>query len=226
MDGVDTFGGSRHWVSGFPELVAQWDRDRNGILTPDTVTAGSGRRVWWRCTAGPDHVWRAKPNNRTCGSGCPFCANKRVSCTNSLQACFSWIASEWHPDRNGAVTPRDLVAVSTHVAFWRCSVRPEHEWRAAVRDRTRGQTTCPFCVRKRVAPADSLAACHPQVAVEWHPTKNGPLTPREVSPGSSRAVFWRCVASPEHEWRATVSNRVRRASGCPRCSRRNLGACA
>jgi hypothetical protein len=218
--------GSRHWLSGYPELVAQWNAERNGTLAPENVSAGSGRLIWWRCAAGPDHVWRAKPNNRTRGTGCPFCANKRVSKTNNLAVCFPWIAAEWHPLKNGCITPGEVVAVSTRLAFWSCSARRDHEWRASIRDRTRGQTTCPFCTHKRVPIEDSLALRHPDIAYEWHPSKNGDLRPRDVSPGSSRAVFWQCSAEPNHEWRAIVANRVRRASGCPHCAGRGFAACA
>jgi hypothetical protein len=212
--------GSRHWVSGYPELVAQWDRERNGALTPGEVSAGSGQLVWWRCPAGEDHVWRAKPNNRTHGSGCPFCSNRRVSTTNNLARRSPWIAAEWHPEKNGRVSPHDVVVTSSRIAWWRCSQRPEHEWRAGVRDRTRGQTTCPYCQRKRVSRVDSLAESHPALAAEWDVENNGALSPRDVPSGSSRAVWWRCTVEPAHRWRATVVNRVRRASGCPRCSRR------
>ncbi len=218
--------GSRYWVAGYPELVAQWHPERNGPLAPETVSAGSGRLLWWRCPAGPDHVWRAKPNNRTRGSGCPFCANRRVSVTNSLKACFPWIAAEWHPERNGRTTPADVVATSSRVGWWRCSAHEGHEWKASVRDRTRGQTTCPFCTHKRVPVESSLASTDPAIAGEWDEAKNDGLTPRDVTAGSARLVWWRCGANADHVWRATVSNRVRRASGCPLCAGRKLAACA
>jgi hypothetical protein len=226
MSDSPKFRGSRYWVSGFPQLAEEWDPERNGTLTPDAVSAGSGRMIWWRCAGAPDHVWRAKPNNRTRGSGCPFCANKKVSSTNHLAACFPRIAAEWHPTRNGRATPREVLAASSRVVWWQCAEAPGHEWRASIRDRTRDQTTCPFCSRRRISAELSLAGSHPDVAAEWHPTSNAPLSPHDVAPGSNRAVWWRCSAHPEHVWRATVANRVLRASRCPRCSRRRLPACA
>jgi hypothetical protein len=62
-----------------------------------------------------------------------------------------------------------------------------------------------------------LTAC-PDLAAEWHPTRNGALSPAEVSAGSGRKVWWRCQAG--HEWAATVANRTGRGSGCPFCSGR------
>ncbi len=215
-----TFQGSRYWVSGYPHLVGQWDAERNGTLTPSTVTAGSGRMIWWRCANGPDHVWRAKPNNRTEGAGCPFCANRSVSVTNSLATSAPRIAAEWHSDKNGLARPSDVTATSTRISWWQCSVRAEHQWRAAIRDRTRGDRGCPYCSRRRVSHDRSLAAWHPRIAAEWHPSRNGDLSPRDVAPGSSRRVWWQCADDRDHCWEATVDNRVRRASGCPKCRSR------
>ena len=36
---------------------------------------------------------------------------------------------------------------------------------------------------------------HPDLAAEWHPTKNT-LTPTEVRPGSNRKVSWLCSKDP------------------------------
>jgi hypothetical protein len=64
---------SAYGVSGWPELVAEWHPKRNAGLEPSEVSYGSGRKVWWKCPRGPDHEWRASPNNRTAGrTGCPF----------------------------------------------------------------------------------------------------------------------------------------------------------
>lgn len=51
---------------------------------------------------------------------------------------------------------------------------------------------------------------------EWHPDKNLPLTPDEVSPGSSKKVWWKCAHS--HEWEAAIGNRVSKNQACPFCS--------
>lgn len=48
----------------------------NGGLTPEMVTAGSNRKVWWQCPLG--HTWKAVVYSRA-GSqrcGCPICAGK------------------------------------------------------------------------------------------------------------------------------------------------------
>lgn len=218
MHSHSSHSGSRYWLDGFPDLALQWDAESNGELAPSQVSAGSGRRVWWTCPRGPDHRWRAKPNNRTRGAGCPFCANRRPSVTNTLATLYPEIAAEWHPEENGASTPADVVATSTRVVWWRCRRGTEgHVWRASVRDRSRDLSSCPFCSNDRVCLSNSLLATHRSVAAEWHPSKNDELAPDEVTPGSARQVWWQC-AMCRHDWKASVANRVLRASGCPACA--------
>ena len=59
-----------------PAIAAQWHPTLNGSLTPDTVTYGSKKKVWWQCPEG--HVWRAVVYSRTGAKkcGCPVCAGR------------------------------------------------------------------------------------------------------------------------------------------------------
>tara|TARA_Y100000310_G_scaffold72876_1_gene69028 strand:- start:3654 stop:3893 length:240 start_codon:yes stop_codon:yes gene_type:complete len=38
----------------------------------------------------------------------------------------------------------------------------------------------------------SLAETHPEIAAQWHLTKNEDLTPYDVTAGSGRKVWWKC----------------------------------
>ena len=62
----------------------------------------------------------------------------------------------------------------------------------------------------------SLAEQHPELAKEWDSAKNGTLTPRDVTLGSGKKVWWKCDKGPDHEWDAIVGDRVR-GNGCPVC---------
>ena len=59
---------------GKTALLAQWDIERNLPLTPDDVTFGSHKRVWWTCPSG--HSWQAMVYTRSEGTGCPVCAGR------------------------------------------------------------------------------------------------------------------------------------------------------
>lgn len=159
-------------LAEFPDVAAQWHPTKNGDRTPDQIAAGSHEKYWWQCSEGPDHEWAATLSHRTRGSGCPFCSGAMVSVTNSLAALYPHVAAEWHPSKNGDLTPDRVVAGSNKKYWWFCPEGPDHEWEAIVSARSRG-SGCHFCWGRRVSVTNSLAALHPDVAVQWHPSKNG-----------------------------------------------------
>ena len=61
---------------------------------------------------------------------------------------------------------------------------------------------------------NDLATVRPDLAVEWHPVRNGELRPTAVTCGSNRKVWWRC--SKGHKWQAVVSGRAA-GRNCPVC---------
>lgn len=72
----------------------------------------------------------------------------------------------------------------------------------------------------------SLAEARPDLAAEWHPTKNGDLTPYDVVPGFTKKAWWQCSIDGT-EWCQRVFLRARNEdlSGCPACqSRRSTNA--
>ena len=126
-------------LTKYPDLVAQWHPTKNGVVSPEQVFAGSSRRCWWKCPAGPDHEWRTTVNNRTsAGMGCPCCSGRKLSVTNSLAALHLDIAAQWHPTKNGAVTAKQVVAGSHKKCWWQCPEGCDHEWEAMVITRTGG----------------------------------------------------------------------------------------
>lgn len=69
---------------------------------------------------------------------------------------------------------------------------------------------------------NSLAVRHPDVAALWHSTKNGDLTPSDVSRGSALKVWWQCTKDPAHEWCATPNAMTAPQSlgrGCKHCDK-------
>lgn len=66
----------------------------------------------------------------------------------------------------------------------------------------------------------SLAILKPQIASEWHPTKNTPLFPSMFHPNSGKKVWWHC--KEHHAWEASIDQRTR-GRGCPYCSNKKVG---
>ena len=78
----------------FPNLVKQWHPTKNKDLTPDQVTPGSGKKVWWKCNSG--HEWESRIGHRTNGTGCPYCAGQRATKENNLAVKYPVLSKEWH----------------------------------------------------------------------------------------------------------------------------------
>jgi hypothetical protein len=53
---------------------------------------------------------------------------------------------------------------------------------------------------------NSLVELRPDLAEEWHPVKNGKLTPNMFGINSNDYAWWKCKACG-HEWRTTVIHR-------------------
>jgi hypothetical protein len=71
----------------------------------------------------------------------------------------------------------------------------------------------------KLTSAHNLAVVHPKMAKQWHPTLNGDLTPRRVTPSSGKLIWWRCQKG--HEWQTAVYRR-KSGSGCPNCGKRRV----
>lgn len=60
-----------------------------------------------------------------------------------------------------------------------------------------------------------LKKLYPEIALQWHLTKNIGLVLDEIQPKSNKKIWWKC--SYGHEWQASVYNRTR-GKGCPYCA--------
>jgi hypothetical protein len=99
-----------------PEVAAQGHATKNGDTTPSDVVAGSNKKYWFTCDAGPDHEWESTLSNRVSnGYNCPCCAGKKVSVTNSLASLKPAAAAMWDHEANSPLTPSCVVAGSTKV---------------------------------------------------------------------------------------------------------------
>ncbi len=340
-----------------PELIREIHPAKNPGFDAKKYTHGSHKIIWWKCPVGVDHEWQAAIYHRTSGRGCPVCSNNKRVRSNSLDAVYPILASEWHPTKNGSLTPADVQPYSNKSAWWQCKVNPKHEWKAYVSNRHKAG--CPYCgglggsrqeiriyselllifpdvehhakvfgkeldvfipshtlgieydgrhwhknkqakdvaknkflkskgvevirVREKglgltgnndieinpeseelemmlllaakiqsllpsnsieqasileylserkllnsdytkflvdwfpkPVPGQSLKEKYPQIAGQWHPTRNEYLKPSDVFPHAGQKVWWQCEAG--HEWEATIDHRTRAAgTGCPEC---------
>ena len=150
------------------------------------------------------------------GTGCPYCGGYTVLAGfNDLATKRPDLARQWHPSRNDDLTPSEVMPSTTRRIWWLGDCG--HEWDTTLNERANG-SGCPICTGRRILVGDNdFASQHPDLAKEWHPTKNGTLTPGDVTSGTNKLVWWAC--SRGHEWLTTVASRVA-GTGCARCGGR------
>ena len=134
-----------------PELLNEWDYEKNKDILPTQISVNSHTKVWWKCKDG--HEWQSSIANRNRGNGCPQCGiisrvEKQMIPEDgrSLQELYPHIAAEWHPTKNDDVLPSQVSAYSNHYAWWRCD--NGHEWRSKINNRSNG-CNCPICDKGR-----------------------------------------------------------------------------
>ncbi len=199
----------------FPEALAQFDHKANVRVNPYKLP--KKKAVFWRCESSKDHKWKST-FNRTEGIRCPYCRGFRASNTNNLLK-LPWFAKQFHPTKNGKLTPKDIT-IGTHKSiWWKCKKGADHVWFASVHARIQQDQGCPYCSNQSVCRTNSLATRFKKVAKEWHQKLNFPKTPKSLVGTSDYRAWWKCQTCA-HEWQARVVDRTKKGTGCPGCSGR------
>ena len=245
-----TWKGFNDLATTNPNLAGEWDYKLNIGLTPSDVTANSGKNVWWHLQYDipndymvenlrgkrVDFRWQAAVSDRNNGNGCPFLAGKAVwPGFNDLRTTNPELAKQWHPTKNGELTAVQVTASSNKKVWWLYSYDDpktgkhfDFEWEAIVSSRNKG-TGCPFLTGKAVWPGfNDLQTVNPELAKQWHPTKNGCLKPTQVTANAGKKVWWLLsydvpmdysieYLRGKHfnfEWKSVISSR-NSGIGCP-----------
>lgn len=205
----------------YPELLEEWDWEKNGDLKPEDIVIGSTKKVWWKCkTCG--YEWQTATKYRTRNhSGCPECAKllrgkekheTELALNGSLED--SELAQEWNYEKNGALKPADFTKQANKKVWWKCKTCG-YEWQAKINNRYNGRG-CPLCSNKVVvAGVNDLATTNPELAAEWNYERNGELKPTTVTAGAGKKVWWKCPKG--HEYEATILHRSD-GTNCPICN--------
>lgn len=203
-----------------PEAAEDWDYEMN-IGAPEDYKYCSNLSAHWKCkrcgskweSLIKDRV-RAKYGCKTCSkiAGAQSKSTTHASRTGGIHDPL--LLAEWDYERNETL-PSEHSPQSNKYAYWICSKCGYH-YRSKINNRA-NERKCACCSNKVVVPGiNDLATTHPQLAKEWHPSKNMPLTPQQVSYGKGKKVWWVC---PEgHEFPATILHRASGGTNCPVCN--------
>jgi hypothetical protein len=200
----------------FPSIAAQWHPTKNGDVSPFSVGPASNKRFWWKCDVAEDHEWESTVANRAAmvtGGGCPCCRGYKIVSSNCLATTHPILCREWHSKND--LRPTQVGRGSAKKVWWKCSVEEDHEWKSVISSRATRNSKCPFCLGQRVAYSNCLKNRSPKISAQWHPTKNGSLTPEKITNKSHTRIWWKCEKGSDHVWQATITNR--HLAGCPYC---------
>jgi DNA-directed RNA polymerase subunit RPC12/RpoP len=211
-----------------PDLLLEWNYDKNGSLTPNMFGINSNNHVWWKCkTCG--HEWKTTIIQRggTRNSSCPKCSNSQRGKTftelqvkekGSLAENNPLLSQEWHPSKNNGLSPLDVTEKSPKKVWWLCK-KCSHEWKASLLNRSKG-VGCPACSGRvpRIGQND-LKTLYPAIASEWNYERNYPLVPEQYLPKSGKRVWWKCSVC-HYEWETVIRTRTD-GHNCPICSKKH-----
>ena len=193
-----------------PNLVEEWS-DKNLPITPNDISYGSNKKVWWIGKCG--HEWQTSVKARSHGENCPICSGARIiEGVNDLATTHPNIAKEWS-EKNLPMKP-SMISSGSHKKFiWKDALG--HEWRASVKSRVQG-SGCPYCSHNAVLPGfNDLENKFPNIAAEWS-ERNFPVLPNQVTAFKNQKAWWKCKTCG-HEWETLISTRSG-GSKCPYCS--------
>lgn len=157
--------------------------------------------------------------------GCPYLTNDAVWVGfNDLATTHPEVAAQWHPTKNGNLTPEMVTAGSNQLAWWFLpytdpSTGKIHyfEWVRTVTLKVRSLNDCPYIAGHAVWTGyNDLQSCFPDIAEQWS-EKNRFMKPDKVYKFSKMKAWWKCPVCGT-EWRTSVNSRTARGTGCPKCA--------
>lgn len=142
-------------ASVHPELIPEWS-EKNLPLTPDKITFGSNKRVWWKGACG--HEWETSVKARSKGEKCPICSGARViEGINDLATLKPLLAQEW--SKKNKLKPTEVSVASHKKIIWKC--KHGHEWEASVKSRKQKSATEQLSEKNALCAKTNIAPCSP-----------------------------------------------------------------
>lgn len=208
-----------------PEIENIWDYEKNGELKPDMFSKCSEKYIWVICTkCGKSYRSKVKDiyNRRT--TRCIDCAHFRSEKgVNDFKIKYPHLANEYDYEKN-EIKFEDLEFGESKSKFWwKCS-KCGYEWKSSIASRVKS-SYCPKCASSvgaktrslnKIKKEGSLATNYPEIAKEWHPTKNGKLKPDEMTCKNKKVVWWKC-SKCGNEWENSVALRTKGFGRCKKC---------
>jgi hypothetical protein len=203
-----------------PDLVSEWDYEKNGLKRPENRTVNSSDKVYWKCPQGHPSYLQVIANRTIQNQGCPYCShNKVVPGETDLATLRPDLLYEWDYEKN-SISPSEVTSYSKTEVYWKCE--EGHSYLKAVRDRVAQVYGCPYCANKKrvLANQNDLASQYPErIRKEWDFEKNT-IDPSKVTAWDRRKVWWKCER--EHSYQQQIDNHIKVGQGCPYCTNKKV----
>jgi len=214
-----------------PDLINEWDYEKNGELKPYMISAGSSQPVYWICSKCRFN-WKTQVYKRVKNhTGCPKCAGYVLEKgINDLKTKKPELIVDWDYVANSAnkIYPDKIIYNSGMRVQWVCHVC-KYKWSAPINTRTVQGNGCIQCgyksgkeLKKKQILEKQGCIVDPLLLKEWDYEKNTEigLFPEQLTPGSGKSAYWTC-SECGHKWRAPIARRSKGA-GCRKCADKKI----
>lgn len=171
----------------------------------ETEYKNNRKLMKYKCKKHPDKINLITFSDLQQGHGCPYCGGTKKLDFHEVKKRFednnyTLLETEY----NGNLKPMKCY----------CNNHPDKIQYTTANKFKQGYG-CPYCARLKPDNKNNLAKKFPKLLIEWNYDKNK-LYPSEYTPFSNKEVWWKC--NEGHEWKAQISSRTNKNSGCPICN--------
>jgi len=136
----------------FPELLKEWDYDKNKI-DPTKIVPSYTNKVYWKCSCGNE--WKTSPLARTTkgGSNCPKCnvGGHGLYKDNYIDLKYPELLKYWDHEKNSEsnIHYRTITCYSQRKAHWKCDECNHKFTKSMIKVTKRSKNVCPNCKKKK-----------------------------------------------------------------------------
>ena len=197
------------------DLNERFDEEKNGCTTKN-VGYKSNLQWWFKCPRGLHDSEQYYMTNITNS------AHKTVKCRkcNSIAQVVidrfgeDYLFNHWHSSNKS--NPWDLPSGSSkNNVIIQCNNKDYHIYQQVTSSFVKG-VGCPYCIRRKVHPNDSIAVMYPDIVSRWSDKNN--KDPYEYAPHSENKVWLKCPTGKHVDYLQKISNAVTYEFRCPKCS--------
>ncbi len=193
-----------------PELILEFDREKNGMKQLSDFTHGSHESLYWRCMI-CNGSYRMEIRHKCRGGKCKHCIKNSKGPNVSIT--HPHLILEFDNERNEDKKLSNYTHGSNELLFWLCQICTE-SYAMKIYKKTIG-IGCTYCASKKIGRFNNFEYKFPEKSKEW--SSKNILKANEVFPNDTNLYKWNCPKCTE-EYDMSISCRTNNGYGCPFCA--------